>query len=72
VQRVFADSGGTAHGVRSAFRSWCQDTGQVREIAELCLGHRIGSAVEQAYARSNLLEQRRELMSEWADYLGLQ
>ena len=72
VQRVFADSGGTAHGVRSAFRSWCQDTGKVREIAELCLGHRIGSAVEQAYARSNLLEQRRELMSEWADYLGLQ
>ena len=71
VQRVFADSGGTAHGVRSAFRSWCQDAGKVREIAELCLGHRIGSAVEQAYARSNLLEQRRELMSEWAEYLGL-
>lgn len=72
VQRVFAESGGTAHGVRSAFRSWCQDMGQVREIAELCLGHRIGSAVEQAYARSSLLEQRRELMSKWADYLGLQ
>ena len=72
VQRVFADCGGTAHGVRSAFRSWCQDTGKVREIAELCLGHRIGSAVEQAYARSSLLEQRRELMSKWADYLGLQ
>ena len=72
VQRVFAESGGTAHGVRSAFRSWCQDAGKVREIAELCLGHRIGSAVEQAYARSNLLEQRRELMGEWAEYLGLQ
>ncbi len=72
VQRVFADSGGTAHGVCSAFRSWCQDAGKSREIAELCLGHRIGSAVEQAYARSNLLQQRRELMSEWAEYLGLQ
>jgi integrase len=72
VQRVFADSGGMAHGLRSAFRSWCQDTGKVREVAELCLGHRIGSAVEQAYARSTLLEQRRELMSEWAEYLGLQ
>ena len=72
VQRVFASSGGTVHGVRSAFRSWCQDAGKVREIAELCLGHRIGSAVEQAYARSSLLEQRRELMSEWAEYLGLQ
>ncbi len=72
VQRVFADSSGTAHGVRSAFHSWCQDAGKSREIAELCLGHRIGSAVEQAYARSNLLQQRRELMSEWAEYLGLQ
>ena len=72
VQHVFSVGGGTAHGVRSAFRSWCQDAGKVREIAELCLGHRIGSAVEQAYARSNLLEQRRELMSEWAEYLGLQ
>lgn len=71
VQCVFSAGGGTAHGVRSAFRSWCQDAGKVREIAELCLGHRIGSAVEQAYARSNLLEQRRELMSEWAEYLGL-
>ena len=72
VQRVFSAAGGTAHGVRSAFRSWCQDAGKVREVAELCLGHRIGSAVEQAYARSSLLEQRRELMSEWAEYLGLQ
>jgi len=72
VLRVFSDSGGTPHGVRSSFRSWCQDAGKVREIAELCLGHRIGSAVEQAYARSNLIEQRRALLSEWADYLGLQ
>lgn len=70
VQKVFSNSGGTAHGLRSAFRSWCQEAGKAREIAELCLGHRIGSAVEQAYARSNLLEQRRALMSEWADYLG--
>lgn len=72
VQRVFSTGGGTAHGIRSAFRSWCQDAGKVREVAELCLGHRIGSSVEQAYARSSLLEQRRELMSEWAEYLGLQ
>ena len=71
VQRVFADSGGTPHGLRSAFRTWCQDMGKSREIAELCLGHRIGSAVEQAYARSNLFEHRRVLLSEWADYLGL-
>ncbi len=71
IQRLFANSGGTAHGLRSSFRTWCQEAGKSREIAELCLGHRIGSSVEQAYARSKLLEQRRALLSEWAKHLGL-
>ena len=71
IQRLFSNSGGTAHGLRSSFRTWCQDAGKSREIAELCLGHRIGSSVEQAYARSKLLEQRRVLLSEWAKHLGL-
>ena len=71
VQRLFANSGGTPHGLRSSFRTWCQDAGKSREIAELCLGHRIGSSVEQAYARSDLLEHRRVLLNEWAKHLGL-
>ena len=33
---------------------------------ELALAHTVGSAVEQAYRRSDLLEQRRTLMHEWA------
>ena len=33
---------------------------------ELALAHSVGSAVEQAYMRSDLLEQRRALMHEWA------
>ena len=36
---------------------------------ELSLAHRVGPAVEQAYARSDLLEQRRVLMDTWAEYL---
>ena len=36
---------------------------------ELSLAHQVGSAVERAYARSDLLERRRELMARWAAFL---
>ena len=35
---------------------------------ELSLAHQVGSAVERAYSRSNLLAKRRELMDRWAKY----
>jgi len=60
---------GTLHGMRSSFRDWCGETGAVREVAEACLAHRVGSAAEQAYARSDLLQQRCELMDAWAEYI---
>ncbi|MDE0375855.1 MAG: integrase arm-type DNA-binding domain-containing protein [bacterium] len=60
---------GTLHGMRSSFRDWCGETGAVREVAEACLAHRVGSAAEQAYARSDLLQRRRDLMGAWAEYI---
>ena len=36
---------------------------------ELSLAHRVGSTVEQAYARSDHLDQRRTLMNAWADFV---
>lgn len=60
---------GTLHGMRSSFRDWCGETGVPREVAEACLAHRIGNAAEQAYARSDLLERRRELMESWGRYV---
>jgi integrase len=59
----------TAHGFRTSFRSWCADNGVDRELAELCLAHRIGSAVEQAYQRSSLLDRRRVLVERWAQHV---
>ncbi len=59
----------TVHGLRSSFRDWCGETGVAREVAEACLAHRVGSAAEQAYARSDILERRREVMEAWARYL---
>ena len=60
---------GTVHGMRSAFRDWCAETGQPREIAEAALAHTVGG-VEGAYFRSDLFDRRRDLMQAWADYLA--
>ena len=62
---------GTLHGMRSSFRDWCGETGVAREVAEACLAHRVGSAAEQAYARSDLLERRRQLMEAWGHYVSV-
>ena len=61
---------GTVHGFRSSFRDWCADNGVDREVAERALAHAVRSKVEAAYARSDLLERRREVMERWGDHLG--
>lgn len=57
----------TLHGLRSTFRDWCAETEQNPILAEKSLMHSTGSAVQLAYQRSDLLEQRRPLMQAWAD-----
>lgn len=59
------------HGFRTSFRTWVQEqTEAPREVAEAALAHVIGDSVEQAYARSDMLEKRRALMDAWAAYLA--
>ncbi|MDO5706061.1 MAG: integrase arm-type DNA-binding domain-containing protein [Paracoccus sp. (in: a-proteobacteria)] len=62
--------GFTTHGFRSSFRDWCSESAKApRELAEAALSHATGSAVEQAYARSDLAERRRPLMERWGKFL---
>jgi integrase len=57
----------TVHGFRSTFRDWTSERTNVpREIAEMCLAHTVGNAVERAYARSDLFDKRRDLMQRWS------
>jgi integrase len=56
------------HGLRSSFRSWAAEQGADWATAEASLGHSVGSTVEQAYMRSDLLEARRGLMQQWATF----
>jgi integrase len=56
------------HGLRSAFRSWADDTHPTeRKAAEAALGHREGNQVVAAYARSDVFERRIPLMRAWAN-----
>ena len=60
----------TVHGFRSSFRTWAlEQTDCPWAVAEAALAHTVGNPVEQAYARSDLFERRRELMAAWGQYL---
>ena len=59
------------HGFRSSFRDWCAEQNIDRQIAEMCLAHKVGSATEAAYLRSDMFALRRAAMDAWADYLGM-
>jgi integrase len=56
------------HGFRSTFRDWTAETGYERDMAELALAHDVGSAVERAYRRTDMVERRRSMMQDWANY----
>jgi integrase len=59
----------SVHGFRSSFRDWAaEQTTYPRELAELALAHSIGSEVERAYLRTDLLQRRRALQQDWADH----
>jgi integrase len=62
--------GVTVHGFRSTFRDWASEAANApREVAEMSLAHKLGSDVERAYARSDLLEKRRLLMTRWSEFV---
>lgn len=61
---------GRPHGFRTSFRTWVQDNQTASaEVAESILGHVSGTKTEQAYARSDILELRRDAMEKWARYV---
>ncbi len=65
----FTFQSNTVHGLRTSFRTWCQETGVEEILAENCLDHAVGSEVRRAYARSDMLEERMRVMTDWADFL---
>lgn len=59
----------TAHGFRSTFKDWARKfTAYADEVTELALAHVNSDATRAAYARDGLLDKRRLLMQDWANY----
>ena len=58
------------HGFRTSFRTWAEEcTDQPHAVKEMALSHEVGSAVERAYSRSDLLEKRVNLMNGWSEFV---
>ena len=59
----------TVHGFRSSFRDWAGEaTAHPREVIEHAMSHQLKDKAEAAYQRGSLLERRRVLMADWAQY----
>ncbi len=58
------------HGFRSSFRTWVQETDACTfDVAETVLAHSVGGKVERSYARSDLLDKRREVLEAWGRHV---
>lgn len=57
----------TPHGVRSTFSTYFNEAGVDHDLIELTLAHAERNKVRSAYNHAKKLEQRRELLQQWAD-----
>lgn len=62
----------TVHGFRSSFRDWAAERMSTvpAMVAEMALAHKVGTATEQAYLRSDLREMRQGLMDAWGRFVA--
>jgi integrase len=59
----------TAHGFRATFRTWAEEVATFpHAVIEQAMGHQVGTQVERAYRRTDVLEKRRALMDAWAQW----
>jgi integrase len=57
----------TAHGMRATLKTWADEVATFPPaVVEMALGHTVGNAVERAYRRTDLLDQRRGFLDAWA------
>ena len=56
----------TAHGFRATFRTWAEEVATFpHAVIEQAMGHQVGTQVERAYRRTDVLDKRRALMEAW-------
>jgi integrase len=71
---IMRDTGAkaTVHGFRSSFRDWAAEKmpSVPAMVAEMALAHKVGTATEQAYLRSDLRDLRFALMDAWGRHVA--
>jgi integrase len=68
----FADHA-VPHGFRSTFRDWAAEkTNYPDELRKIASMHTVSDSVKAAYERTDLLDKRRRLMNDWANFLDRQ
>lgn len=62
----------TVHGLcRATFSTWAYELNIARpDVIEACLAHREADLVKAAYNRAKFAAERRQLLADWANYLG--
>ncbi len=60
----------TGHGWRSVGSTWANERGYLPDAVERQLAHVPADAVRAAYNRAAYLPQRRQMLQDWADWLG--
>jgi integrase len=60
----------TAHGFRAMARTLIAERlGVEPQVIEAQLAHAVADTLGRAYNRAQFLDQRRDMMTRWADYL---
>jgi integrase len=61
------------HGFRTSMLTWFMETQNIPlDHSEMLLAHKVGNKVSQAYARSDLLDLRRQYLGSWARFVTSQ
>lgn len=56
------------HGFRASFKGWARANAYPDELSEVALAHVDKDKVRAAYAREDLLEERRPMMAAWSEW----
>ena len=59
----------TAHGFRGVASTLLNEQGFRTKVIEAQLSHKLKSAVEGAYNHAEYLDERRDMLNHWGDYL---
>ena len=67
--RRFADTEMTTHGFRSMASTLLNEQGYRPDIIEMQLAHKDRNSIRAAYNRATYMDERRDMLQKWADYL---